>query len=69
VLTPDPGEEVLVVGLKAVLAVGWFLIGWWQVRQLFGRRWRFLVGPMAAWGWLYLVGTLLGQHAFINWGP
>jgi hypothetical protein len=68
VLTPDPGNDALVVVLKSADAIGWLGIGLWLLVVWWHLRFRFLVPPAAAWIWTYLFAWIIGGHAHLNWG-
>jgi hypothetical protein len=67
-LTPNPGHEAEVLILKAVLVAGWLAIALWLLHDLRRSRLRSLAAPIAAWIWVWVVGTWLGAVAFLNWG-
>lgn len=68
IVTPDPGAEIVVAGLKVALVAGWLAAFVWLVRDLGrGRLW-FLAAPFAAWAWVILLSLLLGNVAFLDIG-
>lgn len=67
-LTPHPGREVVVRILQLVQVAGWLAIGLWMLRHLLVGRIRFLAGAAAAWVWMYGVGLVIAEFAYLNWG-
>lgn len=62
VVVANPSAELIVLLLKVAEVGGWLLALGWLFRELARRRWRFLLAPIAAWGWVFLVVALLGRN-------
>ena len=68
ILTADPGAAVFVLIVKVVTGIVWVGIGIWTFIAFWRRRWRFLVGPPAAWAWMYGAAAFLGGSTYLNIG-
>ena len=69
IMTPNPGQDSIVLILKVALVGGWLAILGWLLRDLVAGRLRFVVVAIGAWAWIYGATAVLRGFAVLNWGP
>lgn len=68
-LTPNPGDDTALAGLKSIDVVGWIAIGIWLLIDWWHLRLRVIAPPVAAWVWTYLLAMSMSGLGTLNWGP
>ena len=69
VLTPQRGQEMAVGVLQVLSVVGWVATLIWLVVDLGRGKLRFVMAPVAAWLWVYVVAIFIGNIATLDIGP
>jgi hypothetical protein len=62
-------DAALLVALKTADVIGWLAIGLWLLVDWWHLRFRVLVPPVAAWIWIYVIGSVSYGIGYLNWGP
>lgn len=67
-LSPNAGNEAILLVEKVVDIVGWFAIGGWLLLDWLRSRARVIAAPVAAWLWTYVFAGLMSAIGFLNIG-
>jgi hypothetical protein len=68
-VSPNPGNDVPVLVLKAADVIGWLAVGLWLLLDWSQFRLRVVVPPVGAWLWVFLLAAALGRLGYLAWGP
>src|SRR3954454_14338811 len=67
-MTPNGGQEVVLIVLKAVVAAGWLAILWWLVVQESRYRLRVVIAPVAGFVSVWVLLHAFGAVGYLNIG-